>query len=351
MSESGRLPARITQEAAHWHALQRQGGLSTAQQARFMDWLVASPEHLREYLAIGRVAGELGDALRAMPIDLEALIDGEPASPAPDNVVALPARRPPASKATRPRRIRLPRIAAAAVVLLGLAIGVHVSWPQSGHYVAAHGAPRSFELPDGTVVHMNAESELSTRMGPFYRRVELARGQASFVVADDRRPFAVRAAGLQVQDIGTTFDVSLQREQARIGVAEGRVRIVSDASERRLLADLRAGQIARVGYRDHEVSVGHEDVEAMTAWWRRRIVFRDQPLREVADEFNRLNDVRLHVEDAAAGELRLTGNLRGDDLESLRAFLDEQPTLRTAVTANRISVGTREVEPVGAKGR
>ncbi|MDH5822571.1 FecR domain-containing protein [Luteimonas sp. RD2P54] len=349
MTEPGDHPARITQEAAHWHALQRQDRLSTAQQARFMDWLAASPEHLREYLAIARVAGELGDLLRAMPIDLEALIDDEAPRAAPGNVVVLPARRPPPPKTVPRRRMRLPRFAAAAVALLALGIGMHLAWPRSAHYAAPHGAPRSFELPDGTVVHLNAESALSMRFSLLHRRIELARGQASFVVADDRRPFAVHAAGLQVRDIGTTFDVSLQREQARIGVAEGRVRIVAAAGEGRLLADLRAGQSARVDYRDQAVSVSHEDVETMTGWWTRRVVFRDMPLRDVADAFNRLNRVHLHVEDAAAGELRLTGNLSGDDLESLRAFLDGQPTLRTTLSADRIGVGTRRRVPGGVQ--
>ncbi|SOD53951.1 FecR family protein [Pseudoxanthomonas wuyuanensis] len=342
---AGPRQAHITQEAAHWHALQRQGGLGPAQQARFMDWLVASPEHLREYLAIGRVAGELGEAMRAMPIDLEALIAGASAPSRSDNVVALPARRaPPSPAAVRTHAKRLPRIAAAAALLLGVGMAVHGVWPQSGHYVAAHGAPRSFELPDRTVVHLNAESELSTRFSLFQRRVELLRGQASFVVASGRRPFAVHAAGLQVQDIGTTFDVSLWREQARIGVAEGRVRVVSDAGAGRLLADLRAGQSARVDHRDHAVSVSDEDVATMTAWWQRRVVFRDQPLREVADQFNRLNAVHLQIEDAAAGALRLTGNLSGDHVASLRAFLDEQPMLTTTVTGNRIAVSSRAAE-------
>lgn len=342
MREPMRHPADATREAAHWHALQRQGGLNATQQARFMDWLVASPEHLREYLAIGRVAGELGDAMRGMPIDLPALIAHVPAPAATDNVIALPARRkPPASPATSPRRPFPRRFGVAASVLLGLATAAQLAWPTSARHVAAHGAPRSFELPDRTVVHLNAESELSVRYDLFRRRIELVRGQASFVVAGDRRPFSVHAAGLQVQDIGTTFDVSLRREQARIDVAEGRVRIFSEADKGRLLADLRAGQSARVDYRDQAVSVRHEDVGTMTAWWQRRVVFRDEPLREVAEQFNRLNALRLQVDDDAAGALRLTGNLRGDDLDSLRAFLDDQPTLRTVVSANRIRVGSR----------
>jgi transmembrane sensor len=97
--------------------------------------------------------------------------------------------------------------------------------------------------------------------------------------------------------------------------------------------------------------VSNEDVDAMTAWWKRRVVFRDEPLRDVADRFNRLNAVRLHVDDDAAGALRLTGNLSADDLDSLRAFLDEQPTLTTTVTAKQIKVGARVVEPPAARNR
>jgi len=233
-------------------------------------------------------------------------------------------------------------------MLLALSVGMYISWPQSGHYVAAHGAPRSFELPDGTVVHLNAESALSMRFTLLNRRVELARGQASFIVAHDRRPLAVHAAGLLVRDIGTTFDVHLQRDQARISVREGCVRIVSDAGKGGLVADLRAGQSARVDYLDHAVSVNDEDVEAMTAWWQGRIVFRDEPLRDVADRFNRMNVVRLDVQDEAAGALRLTGSLSAQDLDSLRAFLEAQPTLETIVTGDDIQVRTRTVQAVGA---
>jgi transmembrane sensor len=340
---AARLSTQITLEAARWHALQREGGLDRAQQARFMAWLVTSPAHLREYIAVGRVAGELGDAMQAMAIDVDALINHVPAGTASDNVVTLPLRRraPPSALPAQPPRRWLPRAMAATVAMLAVGMMVHLAWPQSRHYTAAHGAPRNVQLPDRSVVHLNAESELTVRYTLFQRRVQLIRGQASFVVARGRRPFTVHAAGLQVRDIGTTFDVSLLREQARIGVAEGRVHILREDGTGRLLADLRAGQSARVDYRDHTVSISREDVDTMTGWWQRRIVFRDVPLREVADQFNRLNTVRVHVVDAGAGELRLTGNLRGDDVASLRAFLDDQPTLATTREGDRILVRTR----------
>ncbi len=74
-----------------------------------------------------------------------------------------------------------------------------------------------------------------------------------------------------------------------------------------------------------------------------RIVFRDEPLANVAEDFNRLNRTRLLIDDTAAGAMRLTGNLRGDDVASLRAFLAEQRTLRVSASASAdvIRVGSR----------
>lgn len=337
MKEWNPTPGRIASEALEWHALQRQGGLAATQQAQFMEWLVASPDHLREYLAVGRFAAELADAMRAMPLEGEAVNREVPRH---DNVIALPTRNARDISAPRPRTSRGRRYLAAAVLLLAGGFGILAALPQSAHYVAEHGEPRRVDLPDGTVAHINAESALRIRFSLFRRRVELERGQASFVVAEDRRPLMVHAAGLQVQDIGTTFDVSLQREQARIGVAEGRVRVIGEDGAGSVLADLRAGQSARVAYRDQAVTLRDEDADTMTAWWARRIVFHDESLRDVADQFNRLNRVRLHVDDAA-GTMRLTGNLRADDLDSMRAFLDQNPTLATRTSSRGIEVSTR----------
>lgn len=333
-------PSALTQAAANWHALQRQGTVSAAQQRAFMQWLVASPEHLREYMAISEVAGALGDALRDMPIDLDALLAAPAEAPNSHNVVRLSPRHAPAHAPAVRRRRWLPRTAIAASLLLALGWGTHLALPRTDHFVAAHASPRQITLADGSVLHLDAESEVSVRMTLLARRVELERGQASFVVAPDRRPFTVHAAGLQVTDIGTTFDVSLLREQARIGVSEGRVQVRGDGGRGRMLADLAAGQAAQVDYRDQRVQISDEDSASMTAWWQGRAVFRDEPLRDVADRFNRRNTLRLHVSDEA-GALRLTGNLRVDDLASLRAFLDQQPALITERGADGIHVRMR----------
>ncbi|QNH17716.1 hypothetical protein HEP74_02871 [Xanthomonas sp. SS] len=351
MNEPAFRSRSATAEAAHWHALQRMQALDATQQTQLMDWLTASPLHLREYMAVLRVAGELGEAMRGMDLDVDALLDADrraDTGAAPRNVIALPLPQRPQRPApqiphTKDRRARLRGWGMGlAAALCGVAVLAGWAWPRTKTYSTAHGEQRSVQLADRSTVHLNAQSMLRATMTPWSRRLQLLHGQASFVVAPDRRPLQVLAGALRVEDIGTTFDIALYRQQARIEVAEGRVHVWrADRPRQPMLADLRAGQSARIDDANGRVELASEDVAAMHAWWQRRIVFRDEPLANVAEDFNRLNRTRLLIDDAGAGAMRLTGNLRGDDIASLRAFLADQPTLRVTASADAIRVGSR----------
>ncbi|MBO9872296.1 MULTISPECIES: FecR family protein [Xanthomonas] len=321
--------------------------LDAKQEQQLLDWLTASPQHLREYLAMQRVAGDLGEALRGMDLDVDALLASDAAADgtASGNVIALPVpRRASAAAPARTRRIHAAprwRLAAAAAVC-AMAVLVGWAWPRSQTYRTALGEQRSVQLADGSVVRLNAQTRVRATLTPWSRTLQLLQGQASFVVAADRRPLQVHAGGLRVQDIGTTFDIALHPDQARIEVSSGRVQVWrEDRPQQPMLADLGAGQSARIDTADGRVELGNEDVAAMHAWWQHRIVFRDEPLANVAEDFNRLNRTRLLIDDAGAGAMRLTGNLRGDDVAALRAFLDAQPTLQVHANADAIHVRSR----------
>ncbi|WP_245230705.1 FecR family protein [Xanthomonas arboricola] len=332
--------------------------LDATQQAGFLQWLTASPLHVREYMAVLRVAGDLGDAMRGMDLDVDALLAADrrkTADAAPPNVIALPLRsrgQPAPQPAARPRRsegqpkarMRSWRMGLAAA-LCGVAILTGWAWPRTQTYATAHGEQRSVQLADRSVVHLNGQSSLCATMTPWSRHLQLLRGQASFVVAADRRPLQVHAGHLRVEDIGTTFDIALYQHQARIEVAEGRVHVWRDARDGQpMLANLGAGQSARIDAATGKIELASEEVAAMHAWRQRRIVFRDAPLATVAEDFNRLNRTRLSIDDAAAGALRLTGNLRGDDLAALRAFLDGQPNLRVVSAPGMLRVSSRPAQ-------
>lgn len=334
-------------EAAHWHAVQRMQPLDAKQEKQLLDWLTASPQHLREYLAMQRVAGELGEALRGMDLDVDALLasDDTTDGAASGNVIALPVpQRATAAAPARAARARAAprwRLAAAAAVCAA-AVLIGWNWPSSQTYRTALGEQRRVQLADGSTVRLNAQTQVRATLTPWSRKLQLLQGQASFLVAADRRPLQVQAGGLRVEDIGTTFDIALHQDQARIEVSAGRVHVWrQDRPQQPMLADLGAGQSARIDTADGRVELSNEDVAAMHAWWQRRIVFRDEPLANVAEDFNRLNRTRLLIDDTDAGAMRLTGNLRGDDVAALRVFLDAQPTLQVRTSADGIHVRSR----------
>jgi len=97
-----------------------------------------------------------------------------------------------------------------------------VSTPRGGQY--------KVELPDGTIVALNAASMLkfpSTFLGLVNRTVELA-GEGYFEVAKDKKhPFIVKTAGQQVEVLGTHFNLNAYADERVIAttLVEGSVKV------------------------------------------------------------------------------------------------------------------------------
>src|SRR4051812_20643298 len=72
-------------------------------------------------------------------------------------------------------------------------------------------------LPDGTMVQLKDDAEISVAYSPAVRRVVLLRGEAHFEVRhDSARPFIVAVDSVEVRAVGTAFVV--QRRAADVEV-------------------------------------------------------------------------------------------------------------------------------------
>jgi len=80
------------------------------------------------------------------------------------------------------------------------------------HFETRHGEQLSRRLVDNSILHLNTDSAVTIRYGKNERLVMLTSGQADFGVAHEPdRPFRVIAGLAEVVDLGTKFDVRLQR--------------------------------------------------------------------------------------------------------------------------------------------
>jgi len=135
----------------------------------------------------------------------------------------------------------------------------------------------------------------------------ILRGEAYFDVRHDAaRPFVVRTPTAEVRDLGTTFSVNSGGSTgSRVVVTSGSV------SLRPRLAGGEAA-VLRAGDRGSVSAAGELRVERGTAtdddvaWTRGRLVFRDAPLPEVAEELRRWYGITLVVRDPELARRHLT---------------------------------------------
>lgn len=169
-------------------------------------------------------------------------------------------------------------------------------------------------LEDGTVVTLNAESELTypSVFDAHSREVEL-RGEAFFEVAHDAdRPFYVRVSGYRIQVLGTRFNVSAYEDESlhHTTLVEGSVRILDESSQtvcRELL--LRPGEQFSHDLATSRSMVTRVDTRRYTAWMEGEFVFDNTPLGDVLRTVSRWYDFRYEITDPALEKYTFSGQI------------------------------------------
>lgn len=325
----------LAAEAAGW--IERLKTASPKERAEFARWLRQSPAHVREALLAGSWQLVLHHVGHGRKLDIDKYV-----AASSTNVIGVDqaAARPP----RRIRALRWPWVATMAVslavtaaVLLGaLPFLREVLWHE---YVTSVGEQRSVALLDGSVISLNARSRVRVDFSTGARDVYLDDGQALFSVAhDSSRPFRVHAGRSVVQAIGTKFDVHRVADRVEVAVLEGRVQVASDALNYVPEAAAEQAQSMRMQLAEGEalsISTGgtisapaRVDVEDIGAWRQRRLVFRDRPLGEIVEEFQRYNRTPLiRVEGEELRSRTFNGVFDADDPQTLVAYLATDNTI------------------------
>lgn len=281
VTRSSNERARLNAEAAAWIA-RLHGPSGAAAEAPLQDWLDGDPEHRDAF----RRAGELWDLL-------------------PD-AAALGEEDAVARQAPAPRRW-IPAAIAASLMLLagGGAIAVYLDQPSA--FDTRIGEQRVATLDDGSRIALNTDSHVTAKLGRHERQISLDRGEALFDVAHDAaRPFVVDAGDERIKALGTSFVVRRDADRVRVTLLRGKVEVTQVGAPPRLVAVLAPGERVSVG-RGGAVALDRPPLDAVTAWRRGELIFRDTPLSEAVAEMNRYGDEHLVVSDARLAALPISG--------------------------------------------
>jgi transmembrane sensor len=338
----------IAGEAADWFARLHDESRSTAtDQDEFARWVLRSPVHVEEYLATTRLWGDMASVGQ---IDLDALIRQAGAETSPANVVVLDntgagaaVSRAAGTRGTgRSRRV----LAYAAAVLLTVVMvggGLMVpQWLDAGRLSTAVGEQRSLALPDGSMVYLNTDSRLRVAFSGAQRRLVLERGEARFRVARDaRRPFVVVTPQTTVRAVGTQFNVQILQRRTAVTVIEGRVAL-ADRDARSV--ELAAGEQAAVTDAGQVLPGTGPGVEQVLAWAQRRLIFHEEPLSVVIEEFNRYHVHPLHIDDPSLAAMKISGAFDAGDPDSLVQYLQRYEQVEVTAVSGRGKRLSRMIE-------
>ncbi|MBL8265102.1 FecR family protein [Steroidobacter sp.] len=312
----------VAAEAAEWLTTMQSEHVTAQQRTQFAEWLSRSAEHVHVYLELSVLWRDLGAGKRSQS-ELDELIAAAKEDAASGAVVALEGAISRPVISARPSRMRPwhAGLAASVLIVALAALFWHVMLPrwQGESYQTVVGEQTSFTLSDGSVVRLNTRSKLRARVTAISREVELLSGEALFEVArDPERPFRVVAGATSVQAIGTVFNVYRQPEQVTVTVIEGKVRVASDTAKAEVFVMQEQAKVSGSGAIARTQQV---NLQQVTAWKDRRLVFEGASLESIAAEFNRYNRKQLSIEDPDLARIRINAVFNATDPGSFVDFL------------------------------
>lgn len=182
---------------------------------------------------------------------------------------------------------------------------------------ADRGQRSSVVLPDGTKVWLNSHTQVSYQgdYGQKERIVNLS-GEAYFEVAKDPdHHFVVKADGLEVEALGTAFNVKAYKEDDEIvaSLREGRVR--TSVGGRVDILD--PGQSLSYSKTSGKVELEDDDVEYHLKWRENELAFRGETLEEIAVMLDRLYNVNIEFESENIKRYRFSGVIKNNSLDNV----------------------------------
>ena len=246
-------------------------------------------------------------------------------------------------------KIKLLRIAGsvAASILICLASWYTYDYIQSGtiQTISTLAEIRDITLPDQSVVTLNRYSTLSfpSRFRGAKREVRLT-GEAYFdVEKDTRHPFIVKAESVNVQVLGTQFNVEAYPEDPEIKTTliEGSVAVSIPEENRRIVLSPNESAI----YHRLQKSLQHEINPKSNndiVWRNGHFLFDYLPLQEITRQLSHTFNIKIEITDPELRNYHIRANFtNGESLEEMLELLKEAGNFNYTITNNTIIINTK----------
>ncbi len=189
--------------------------------------------------------------------------------------------------------------------------------------IVPKGGEYNLVLSDGSRVHINSMSKVvfPVKFSGNIREISLE-GEAYFEVAKDKsKPFIVKVKGVQVEVLGTSFNIKAYADDNHFytTLVEGKVKLsAGDQSSEAYF--LEPDQQAIYDSGSAGITIQKVDARQIVQWTTGRYSFTNQSLDEIMKTLSRWYDFDYRYEDETLKQIRFEGGL--NKYESISPILD-----------------------------
>lgn len=189
------------------------------------------------------------------------------------------------------KRINFYWVAAAAAGVLVLFGIWHFVFNQTNvNILAAKGEHINYQLPDGSVVAINAESKISFSKDNFNKKRYLEMEGEAFFNVQKGNKFVVSTKNADIQVLGTSFNVFARENTFKVSCVTGKIKVESGNQSLIIVP----GESAVVS--NNILSKFHDkNIQTVANWRNGEFYFENEPLQTVFEEIERQFNVTFEL--------------------------------------------------------
>jgi ferric-dicitrate binding protein FerR (iron transport regulator) len=173
------------------------------------------------------------------------------------------------------------------------------------------GQMSQIKLSDGTKIWLNSGTTLRypEQFAEKSRSVSIV-GEAYFEVAKmAHKPFNVNTTELNIEVLGTSFNLSAYKDDAAtlVTLVEGKVAVHDNTGK--TIAQLIPGQMAVKNKQSNTLDISNVETSFYAAWIAGKIYFDDEPLDQIAVKLERWFNVEITFADEKLKSHKFTGTI------------------------------------------
>ena len=206
--------------------------------------------------------------------------------------------------------------------------------------IVPYGRRHRIDLSDGTVVELNSGSRLVfPAVFSGKKREVYLQGEAFFAVSrNEKQPFVVRTDFMDVQVLGTRFNVSAYSDENMVSaiLAEGSVDVLQKG---KMLANTRVNLQPGQGYfysvEKSEYEIAEVNLNHYISWKDGWLFMKDQPVPDIVKKLEKYYNIKIDMEEPGLAKALVSGKLvLSDNLDHALGYLAKTLEVRSVKRAD-----------------